>query len=759
MSAVVGQSVRRADGEGKVRGTAVYGMDHAEAGMLHARLLRSPVAAGRLIRLDIERARAMPGVRAIVTAADAPDVRAGWILKDQRLFARDDVRYRGEPIAAIAADDLAAAAAAMAAMDLEIDSVEPVVDVEAAQGPAARLVHPEWESFQGLVPCPREGNVAWEARLERGDVEAAFAAAAAVVEDVFHTPRQHQSPIEPHVAVARFEDGRFVVHTPAQYPFLVRERIAEFLGLPVSAVRVIVPTIGGAFGGKIEALLEPYACLLARATGRPVRLVNTRREEMQTAGPRESSIVSLRTAVAADGEILGQQGEVLLDNGAFSGETAAIASLVPLALGGTYRIPAARYTCKVVYTNTPGTAAFRGVAGPYCVFAQERHLDNIAGELGVDRRELRLRNVLRPGDEMVNGQRLDDAALLEAFDEVQRLAPWQPSKANGDALRGVGIAAVTWLTNPGPGNATVKLDEDGTVRVVTAATEIGSGALATGVRQIVAEELGVPFEHVHLLPPDTDAAGYDAGAQGSRTMFAIGNAAASACQSVREQVLETASGMLEASAADIELVDGQVGIVGAPASRVPMAAVAQTALWSTGPIAATGKHIAPPIPFDDGCAVGALFSTFAAASYSVHLAEVEVDPDTGKVTILRYVVAQDVGRAVNPQMIHGQIHGGVVQGIGYALYEDLQLDGGDPLIDGLESYRLPTALDAPPIETAILEKPCPYGPYGAKGAAEPPIVPVAAAIANAVADAIGRPISRLPITPFDVLELLREEGK
>jgi CO/xanthine dehydrogenase Mo-binding subunit len=278
--------------------------------------------------------------------------------------------------------------------------------------------------------------------------------------------------------------------------------------------------------------------------------------------------------------------------------------------------------------------------------------------------------------------------------------------------------------------------------------------LVTGVRQIVAEELGIPVEQVSLLAADTDAAGYDAGAQGSRSMFAVGSAAREASQSVRAQVLETASGLLEASADDLEIVGGEVGVVGVPARRMPLAAVAQAALWTSGPIAATGKHIAPPVSFDDGCVVGALFTAFAGASYSVHMAEVEVDPETGHVDVVRYVVAQDVGRAINPQMIEGQIHGGVLQGIGYALFEDLRIHDGRVTDDSLERYRLPTALDAPPIESILLELPCPYGPFGAKGAAEPPVVPVAAAVVNAIADAIERPINAVPVTPFRVLELL-----
>lgn len=753
MSAI-GVNARRSDGEDKVRGTAVYGIDYAERGMLHAALLRSPLAAGRIRSLDVERAAALPGVHAIVSAADVPDTTSGWVLKDQPIFAREEVRFIGEPIAAVAADTAEQARAAVAAIELELEELEPILDAERSLEPGQRVIHPGWEAYGTLAPGPREGNMAWLATLDRGDVDAAFAAGHLIVEGEYRTQRQHQSSIEPHVAVARFEQGRFVVHTPTQYPYLVRDRLAELLAVPASRIRVVVTTIGGGFGGKIDALLEPYVCVLARRTGRPVRLVNSRTDELQTAGPRDNAVVRLRTAVAQDGTLLAQEGEAILDNGAYSGEVVACAAIPALVFGGTYRIPAVRYRTRVAYTNTTPTAAFRGVSAPYSMFAVEQHLDQIARELAIDRRELRRRNVVQPGDAIVNGQVLDDAVFDEALERVDDISSWDDAVAARRPLRGIGIGALTWLTNPSPGGATVKVNEDGTVTVLSAGAEIGSGAMATGVRQIVAEELGIPVGDVLLAASDTDVGAYDGGAQGSRTMFSLGNAALDACDGVRRQLLETAAGMLEAAVEDLELADGCVGVLGTPDSRVPLAAVAQTALWTGGPIAASGKHISPPVQFDAGCVTGALFTGFNAATYHVHQAEVEVDPDTGKVTVLRYVVAQDVGRAINPQQIEGQIEGGVLQGIGYALFEDLRVRDGAVVDDSLESYRLPTVFDAPPIDIALLENPCPYGPFGAKGAAEPSIIPVAAVIASAVSDAIGRPITQLPVTPFEVLRLL-----
>jgi CO/xanthine dehydrogenase Mo-binding subunit len=381
-------------------------------------------------------------------------------------------------------------------------------------------------------------------------------------------------------------------------------------------------------------------------------------------------------------------------------------------------------------------------------------MDHIAAELGVDRRELRLRNLVRSGDTYPNGQELPDAAFEEAFERLEQVAPWAEA-SDERPYHGVGLAAVAWLTNPQPGSATLKLNEDGTVGVITGATEIGTGAVAAGVVQVVAEELGVQPEDVVVLPPDTDAATFDAGAQGSRTLFHAGNAVRIAAEEVRAKVFETASRMMEAAAADLELAEGAVRVVGAPDRATLLADVAQEALWSTGPIVGSGTYVSPPIPYDEGCMVGAMFTSFNAVTFHVHFAEVQVDPETGKVEVLRYVVVQDVGRAINPSAIEGQVHGGVAQGIGYALYEQLDTADGVYVQQDLEAYRLPTALDVPPIEIVLLEHPAPHGPFGAKGVAEPPVVPVAAAVGNAVSAAIGRPLNRLPITPADVLAALR----
>jgi CO/xanthine dehydrogenase Mo-binding subunit len=750
----IGSSVRRVDGEAKVRGAAVYCMDYEEAHMLHAGLLRSPVPAGRIARLDLSHALALPGVRRAVTSADAPRL-TGLIVKDQGIFARDVVRYAGEPVAAVAAETPEQVAAALAAIELEIDPLPASPDLRSALNDGAPLVHPGWESYDA-VEGTRHGNLAWEATLNRGDIEAAFTRAdITIVEDEFEVPRQHQSYIEPRGAVARFDNGRYVIHSSTQFPFLVRDRVAEILGVRSSQVRIVVPTVGGGFGGKLDSGPEPYCALLAQRTGRPVKLVYTRTEEFVAATMRENAIVRIRSAVTRDGDVVGQEALCLMDAGAYSGETPIIAALPGLVFPSAYRFEIVHYTTRVAYTNTPPTGAMRGVCGPYIVFALERHLDNIANELGLDRRALRVRSAYRDGDRFPNGQELGDVGLLDAFDRIEQVAPWA-EVSRRRPFHGVGLAAVTWLTNPSAGSATVKLHEDGTVGLVTAATEIGSGAVAAGVVQIVASELGISPDDIVLTAPDTDVSAYDGGAQGSRTLFHAGNAARLAAQELREQVLAAASELLELPGDDLELFGSHVRRRG-DEGGLTLADVAKAAVAAGGPLVGTGSYASPSVPIDADSMTGAFFTFMNAPSFHVHLAEVEVDPDTGKVTIVRYVVAQDVGKAINPMGIEGQIEGGVLQGIGYALYEDVHLVDGHVLEHDLENYRLPTAGDAPPIEIILLEHPSTHGPYGAKGAGEPPIVPVAAAVANAVSDAIGRPLDHLPITPYAVLAALRED--
>jgi CO/xanthine dehydrogenase Mo-binding subunit len=750
----VGRSVPRPDAEPKVRGEATYGVDFGLAGMLHAALVRSPVAAGRIVRVDASPAAAMPGVRMVATAEDAPSTLSGLALNDQPLFASGVVRYEGEPIAAVVADTLENARAAARAVHVEIEPVEAVATIEAALADGAPLVHEHWDTYTSAIGAdwPRAGNVCGEMVADRGGVDAAFEDADVVVEDTFVADRQYQAYLEPKSATAVHESGRYTIHAAHQYHWNVRDRTAAALGVRSSDVRVIGHHMGGGFGAKLDVGVEPYAALLARLAGAPVKMVNDRVEDLLTCASRENAIVRIRSGVTAEGRIVARECLVDMDAGAYAGDTVFLTSIPIFVAGSLYDVGPTRVRARAVYTNTAPTGAFRGVSGTYLYFALERHTDNLANAIGMDRREFRLRNLVGAGSSMLNGQVLEDAGILRtAFDAAEEVAPW--AGLGRGPNRGVGMAAAIWLTNPMPGNATLKLNEDGTLTVVTGAAEIGTGAVVMGVRQIAAEELGLDAADVTVTMPDTDAQGYDGGAQGSRTTHIAGRAVREAAVEVRRRVFDTAAMLLNSSPDELELAEGGVRIADHPERSVTLAAVAQTALFDRGPITGTGSYTTPPVKHDPDAATGLLFPAFPTPTYHVHVAEVEVDPETGNVTVLRYVVAQEVGAAINPAGVLGQIQGGVAQGIGYALYEGLQVgDDGRYRQRTLESYRLPIALDVPRVEVALLEHRAEAGPYGAKGAAEPPVVPVAAAIGNAIAHATGGPVTKIPITPEDVLD-------
>ena len=755
MTTAVGTSAPRSDGEAKVRGDAVFGVDFSLPGMLHARLLRAPVPAGRLRSIDTEAALAIEGVRAVITGADAPKHRTGMVLFDMPLFATDYIAYEGEPLAAIVADSPEAAEAGSRAIEATIDEQEPVATPAQAISQGARLVHRDWAQFETIdgTVWPRSGNILSETVSDPGDVDAAFAAADHVVEDVYRAPRQYQAYLEPKMALATYQAGRYTIHVSHQYPFNVRDRVAQSLGVPKSAVRVVGHHIGGGFGAKLDIGLEAYAALAARHVRRPVKMVNTREEDLLTAPCRENAVVRIRSAIRKDGTILARDVEVLFDSGAYAIDAPYLTSIPMFIFGSVYRVGTARIVARSVYTNTAPTGAFRGVSGTYLVFALERHMDHIAGELGIGRRAYRLQTLMDDGDEMLNGQVLSDASILrKEFEALEERVPW--SELGSGRYRGVGVAAVVWLTNPQPAQATVKLNEDGTLGVITGATDNGSGAVTMGVRQIAAEGLGLPADQVVVTMPDTDTSGYDAGSQGSRTTHVVGRAVFDATAEVKERVLQQAASMLEAAAEDLVVEGGVVHVMGDPDSHVTLGAVATTATFTDGPIAASGSYKTPMPDYNPTCATGMLFPAWPTPTYHVHIAEVEVDPVTGNVTVLRYLVAQEVGKAINPSGVMGQIQGGVIQGLGYALWERLDIDAGRYVQRSLEAYGLPLAVDVPDVEVVLFEHEDPAGPYGAKGVAEPPIVPVAAAIGNAVADAVGAPIDSIPISPEAVLDAL-----
>ncbi|BBC01146.1 CO/xanthine dehydrogenase Mo-binding subunit [Bradyrhizobium japonicum] len=752
--------LRRRDAADKLRGRTRYTIDRYLPGMLHAAVLRAGVPSGRIIRLDTSRAARMPGVRAIVTAADAPGM-IGIGIADHPLFARDVIRYDGEPLAAVAAVTLAQAQAALAAIDVEIEQIPAVLTMADALAPDARLVHPDWRSYEVLLEGgARAGNVAWEATVVRGDVDAAFARPdVEIVESLYRVGRQNHVAFEPRAVVATYEDGRFHIETSTQVPWSIRNATARVLGVPASQVRVTVPPVGGGFGLKFDLAVEPFAALLARASGRPVRLVNSREDEMLTCLFRENADIRIRSAVTREGEIVGREAVVLMDCGAYGGEQIFLTTMTAHTLGGNYRLGSVRMVSRAVYTNTAPNGAFRCCNGVYNTFALERHTDEIAARIGMDPLAFRRRNVLGDKDLGATGQVFEDDVLgpmLDRMDTLRDAAAPLPARTDGKLL-GRATTVGTWFVFVGPSAATVNMNADGTATLVTSGVEIGSGSMMQSLPQIVASTLGIAPEQVIVRAADTDAAGYDVGVGGGRTTVSLGAASLSAAQEVRTKLLRIASEMIEAAPGDLVMRDGRIEIAGAPGSGRTVAEVATRAQALGGPVASTGAFTGAGVPAMPGCVAGHFIDAIDIPVFAVHDCEVAVDPETGHVEVLSYRVVQDVGRALNPRAIQGQIQGGVVQGLGYALHEEVTIgSNGRVSQSGFETYRVPLALDVVPVEISLYEGAPSVGPLGTKGAGEVPILNVGAAVACAVANATGKRVQELPLTPPRVLELLLE---
>lgn len=745
------ESFYRADARAKVSGRATYGVDLAAPGMLVGGLVRAGVPSGIVRRVDVSEAVAMPGV-VILTAEDLPVPRYGMVINDQPPLAGDRVRFSREAVVAVAAPDEGTLVAAMAAVQLEIESLPYVTDVEQALDADAHAVHGDRQPYEANFPdVPQEANICGRTVVVSGDVDQAFAHAAHVVEGRYSTPRVHQGYIEPRACLAEAEpDGGFHVTTSTQNPFGVRGTLARILGVPESSVRVTGSVIGGGFGGKLDVTFEHYACLLAKKSGRPVKFISSRAEEFVAANPREDSVVHIRSALDQDGTIIGREVKCLLNAGAYAHDTPFIGAVASLQATGPYRVPNVRSEALSVYTNTQPTGAYRGPSGPQMVLAVESHMEEIADHLGIDSVELRRRHLFVEGDRAFNGQQVEDVSIGECLDRAVDAIGYGRALPPG---HGIGVACAWWTTTYGPTGATVRIENDGAVSVITGATEIGSGAVAAGVVQLAAEAFGIEPAQVRLASTsDTAIGAFDFGAQGSRTTFNVGNALMKASDDVRRQLLEEGSHLLEASTADLELVAGRVQVVGAPDRSASIGDVAASALHRSGPVHASARFQGPPTPHDSAC-VGPhhFYPTFNSPSFHCHAVEVAVDEQTGKVEIVRYVAVQDVGRAIVPPAIEGQVQGGVLQAIGLALYEEQTLDAGHVSNASFESYKIPTAVEAPWIDVIIVEKPSTVGPGGAKGVGEPPIIVPAAAIANAVSAATGHRFRDLPLTPARVL--------
>jgi CO/xanthine dehydrogenase Mo-binding subunit len=738
------RAVARPDATNKVSGVARYTEDLQPRDLLRAVAVRSPIAAGRIVRLDVEAARAGDGVRAVLTAEDLPDRRWGTVLHDQPILARGWVRFAGEPVVLIAAETAQAAQAAAALVELEIDPVRPVVGLAAALDPEA----PE--------TIPGRENVGPGARIERGDVDAAFLNAAHVIKTRIEVARVHQGYIEPRATLVEpGPDGGIVVTTSSQSPFVVR--VVSPLCSTCRSPRCLRSAAASA-ASSTSGWRRSRPCSAGPPGARsglspPGRRRCTRRIPGRT---RSSSWRARSTPTGGASLAAAGYGST---RGACAFDTPMIASIAALQGTGPYRAPAVDLQAWPVYTNTCPTGSFRGPSGPQLVYANETHIADIADAVGLDAVEVRRRNILRSGDRGPSGELLPDVGMEDCLDVVtERIDQWRREAPESSARRGYGIACAWWLTTGSPPAATVAMNEDGTVAISTGGTEIGTGAVISGVAALAADELGVALEDVNIVSANTGDTPYDAGSKGSRTLYGAGNAVLEASIEVARLLREEAAEQLEAAPEDIILSAGRIGVRGSPAaSSIPIAKVVQGALNRTGPVVGTGRFRGRSIPLEGPRLNGLYFDAFNEPTFHCHGVEIELDEETGRIEILRYVAPHDIGTVLNPAGARGQIEGGVVQGLGQALSEVMELDA-DGLVRNanLVDYRLPTISDVPrSIESVMIENhPAPTGPKGAKGVGEAPVILPPAAVGAALRDLVGAQPDRLPLDPVRVCEFL-----
>ncbi len=737
----------RQDGRDKVTGTGRYAADLTLTGMLHGAFRSAGVPHARICRIDTARARALPGVHMVITAADVPATRYGPFVKDRLLFARDVVRWEGELIAAVAAVTPEIAARAAALIEVELEPLPVVTDLEAAILPGAPLVHAEWADYAADEGLVREGNVASRSTIVKGDVAQALAQAEVVIRDRYVADGSHAVPIEPRAILAEWQGDQVTIWSSTQVPFNARAGVAETLGLRLNQVRVIVPHLGGGFGGKCAVHFEPHVAALARAAGRPVRVVFSRREEFLLPDHRrERMIVELETGLRRDGTITARRARLLVDNGAYGEDEPWLGQLAAMLVVGPYRVPDLEVTAEVVYTNTQPSGSVRAPTGPAVCWAVEQHTDVIAEALHLDPIEFRRRNLVREGDEGPTRQVFERIGALETLESAATAVGWGRELPAGEAI---GIACGWWPSFPGPSGAYLRLNADGTGTIVTGAQECGTGAVMA-LPILAAEVLGMRPEDFRILYQDTDAGPYDAGASGSQTTFNNGRAVVAAATDVREQLLDLAAQLLEADPGDLELVDGVARVKGSPGASVSIGELASQAAGA-GLLLGRGSGDPPPSPTVDAAScVGRLGAeSFAAPTFFTHAARIALDRDTGVVRVLEVAAAHESGVVINPIGAAGQIYGGVAMGIGQALSEvTLLSDDGRQRNPYLLDYKLQTMADVPPIHVSFVDAPSPTGgPKGLKGIAEPPCVPTPGAIANAIARAAGVRIHALPMTP------------
>ncbi len=759
---VVSHGVTRYDAPDKVSGRARYTADLKLPGMVYGKILTSPIPHGIIRRIDVGRARALPGVLAVITGQDVPDTWYGVspARYDEQILARDRVRHVGDEVAAVAAIDEQTALEALRLIDVEYEELPAVFDPFEAMKPDAPQIHPENRRY--------EGNINTLVEWDFGDVDAAFAEADHVRRQRFVGNRTYQSPLEPHASLARWEHhgNRVTLWSATQVPHYVHQMVSRTLGIPMGDIRVIRPAIGGGFGGKAETTpLDFCAVLLSKITGRPVMMEYSREEMFLHFRGRHKQYMDLEVAVKKDGTILGVKSEIVLDGGAYTSFGVITAYYAGSMIPTLYKVPNYRYKGVRVYTNLPASGAFRGHGVPQPRFAFESMMDMLAEDLGLDPFEIRRRNAMDPDYRTCNALDISSCEFRATLDQAEAKSEWKAKKGRLPRGRGIGVGCGGFVSGAGypiyrsdfpHSNAVIRVHEDATgVSLHIAAAEIGQGS-DTVLTQIAAEELGIPYEQVWLVDCDTVLSPLDLGSYSSRVTLMAGNAVKMAAAEVRRQLFEAAASVLGCDPGGLVARDGRIFIREHPAVGMSWAEAGRLAFSRGGPVVGTG-HYRPPKNLG-GDFKGGTVGTSPAYSFSTAVCEVTVDEETGYVTVDRFVDFSDAGTVINPVTFHGQVEGAIIMGLGETLLEDTVVGEQGRLVNpNLHDYLIPSIHETPRIHSGAVESFEPRGPFGAKEIGEGSLLPVLGAIANAIYDACGVRITELPITPEKILRALREK--
>ena len=732
----IGQSITRGEGPDKVTGKSIYTADISVPGMLWGRVLRSPYPYARIVSIDTSKALALPGVYAVVTGQDVPETRVGRRMLDMPILAQDVVRFVGEKVAAVAAGSKDICDEALLLIEVEYEELDAVFDAEEAMESSAPDLHPDMDSYTGL-PQPPSGikNTFAHITWEKGDIEQGFKESDIIFEHSFNAQLMHQAYIEPHACIVDASEGNQVnIWANNKDPYMLRDQVSAAWGVPTENIVLHPTSIGGDFGGKGSFMDVPLCYYLSKYSGRPVKMVMDYIQELMAGNPRHPAVMTIKTGVMKDGTIVARQARAIFDSGAYG-------AFKPRAylggadhLCGVYRMPNARIDSYTVYTNNVPRGHMRSPAKPQVVFAVESHMDMIAAELHMDPYEFRLKNVMREGDASPIGRHWSQIKALDTLEAANKAANVRDARP---ANTGLGMAMTDLVQGTGQFAAKIGLSDEGKPELHMAFWDTGTGS-HTVLRQMVAEELTLNTSDVQIILETTANMPFSAGSGGSRVTLSAGKAVVAAAVDLRQKLVEAASPLLDAPEDQVSL---QNGLLMAAGRSVTIAEV----LAATGSESLTGEaHQTPEAP--------------DLTSFCTQIAEVHVDPETGEITVKKIISAHDIGAILNPLNHQGQIEGGMIQGLGYALMEELELEDGHISNLSFGDYKIPTSADIPTMETVLIQGDVGPAPYESKGIGESSNIPVAGAIANAVFDAVGVRITDLPVTADKVLSKLQELG-